>query len=162
MSVADYHLKIDGIEGESQDSKHANEIEVLSFSWGANQTGTFSSGSGGGAGKVQMHDFTFNKRIDKSSPKLVLACANGEHIGKAVLTCRKAGTEQQEFLKITFSDVLVSSYRTGGAGSNDPIPLDEISLNYSKIEFDYKTQDAKGNLGGSVMAGWDVKKNQKI
>jgi type VI protein secretion system component Hcp len=52
----------------------------------------------------------------------VLACAEGEHIKKAVLTCRKAGKEQQEFLKVTMSDVLVSSYQTSGSANGDEVP----------------------------------------
>ena len=32
--AVDYFLKIDGIDGESQDDKHKDWIEVLSFSWG--------------------------------------------------------------------------------------------------------------------------------
>ena len=38
--AVDYFLKIDGIEGESKDSKHAKEIDLLSWSWGASQTGS--------------------------------------------------------------------------------------------------------------------------
>src|SRR5512135_2455806 len=114
MALVDYFLKIDGIQGESQDKTHKNEIEIESFSWGANQTGTAAHGGGMGAGKVQMQDFNFVMRVNKSSPKLMLACANGEHIKNAVLVCRKAGKEQQEYLKITFTDILVSSYITNG------------------------------------------------
>ena len=87
----DCFLKLDGIEGESHDSKHKNEIDVQSWSWGQSQTGTHGSGGGGGAGKVSMQDFHFVMGVNKSSPKLMLACATGEHIKKAVLTCRKAG-----------------------------------------------------------------------
>ncbi|MGB7991069.1 MAG: type VI secretion system tube protein Hcp, partial [Candidatus Methylophosphatis roskildensis] len=32
--AVDFFLKIDGIEGESADSKHKKEIDVLSWSWG--------------------------------------------------------------------------------------------------------------------------------
>src|SRR5262249_20296840 len=100
MAAVDYFLKIDGIDGESQDHKHKGEIDLLSWSWGEHQSGTHGAGGGGGAGKVSMGDFHFVMHINKASPKLMLACADGEHIRKAVLTCRKAGTEQQEFLKI--------------------------------------------------------------
>src|SRR5690242_5574091 len=102
MAAVDYFLKVDGIEGESQDHKHKNEIELQSYSWGASQTGTFSTASGGGSGKVQMQDFRFVMKHSKASPKLMLACATGEHIKTALLVCRKAGTQQQEFLKIKF------------------------------------------------------------
>ena len=162
MAVVDYFLKLDGIDGESQDHKHKGEIDLESWSWGETQTGTHSAGGGGGAGKVSMQDFHFVMKVNKASPKLLLACATGEHIKKAVLVCRKAGKEQQEFLKIELSDLLVSSYQTGGAGSSNIVPLDQISLNYSKIEFEYKEQKPDGTLGGAVKAGYDVKQNKKV
>jgi type VI secretion system secreted protein Hcp len=162
MGAVDYFLKLDGIEGESHDSKHKNEIDVDSWSWGQNQTGTGHSGGGGGAGKVSMQDFHFVMKVQKASPKLALACANGEHIKNALLTCRKAGKEQQEFLKVKMTDVLVSSYQTGGSGHSDIVPTDQISLNFAKIEWEYKEQKPDGSLGASVKAGWDVKGNVKV
>jgi type VI secretion system secreted protein Hcp len=160
MAAVDYFLKIDGIEGESQDSKHKSEIEIQSFSFGATQTGSFAAGGGGGAGKVNMQDFHFTVPVNKASPKLMLACASGQHIKKAILTVRKAGKEQQEYLKYTFSDILVSSYQTGGGGG-DVMPVDQISLNFAKIEQEYKEQKADGTLAGSVKAGWDLKQNKE-
>jgi type VI secretion system secreted protein Hcp len=162
MAVVDYFLKIDGIEGESQDSKHAKEIELESWSWGETQTGTQSIGGGGGAGKVAMQDFNFTMRVNKASPKLMLACATGQHIPKVVLTCRKAGGEQQEYLMWTFSDVLISSYQSGGKIKDDVLPTDKISLNFAKIEVEYKEQKPDGTLGGAVKAGYDVKQNKSI
>ena len=161
MAATDYFLLIDGVPGESQDSKHKDEIELESWSWGETNAGSHSAGLGGGSGKVQMQDFHFAMKACKASPKLLLACANGQHIKKAVLTCRKAGKEQQEYLKITFADVLVSSYQTGGS-AGDVIPIDQISLNFSEIKYEYKEQKADGTLGGAVPAGWNLKKNEPV
>jgi type VI secretion system secreted protein Hcp len=158
MSQADYFLKIDGIEGESTDDKHKKEIELESWSFGETQAGTSSHGGGAGAGKVQMQDFHFTMRVNKASPKLFLACANGEHIKTAVLTCRKAGKDQQEYLKWTFSNVIVSSYQTGGSGGN-VVPVDQISLNFTKVETEYKAQKPDGTLEGPIKTGYDVKAN---
>ena len=162
MAAVDYFLKIEGIDGESHDSKHKNEIDVESWSWGETNSGTGHGGGGHGAGKVVMQDFHFVQKIHKGSPKLFLACANGEHIKKAVLVCRKAGKEQQEFLKITFSDVLVSSYQTGGSGHGDVVPTDQISLNYAKIEWEYKMQKQDGTLDSPIKAGYDIKINKAV
>ena len=157
--AVDYFLKIDGIEGESADSKHKNEIQLESWSWGSTQQGSFSHSGGGGAGKVAMQDFNFVMKVNKSSPKLFDACATGSHIPKAVLVCRKAGKEQQEFLTVVFKDILVSSYQTGGS-ANDVIPVDQISLNFADIEFDYKEQKADGTLGASVKKGYNLKEQK--
>ena len=157
MAAVDYFLKIDGIDGESQQDKHKNEIELDSWSFGETNAGTMARSGGGGAGKVSMQDFHFVMHVNKASPKLFLACATGEHIKSAKLTCRKAGKTQQEFLKVTFTDLLVSSYQTGGSGNADVLPTDQISLNFSKIEFDYAEQKADGSLGASVKTNYNLK-----
>jgi type VI secretion system secreted protein Hcp len=157
MAAVDYFLKVDGIQGESKADKHKNEIDIESFSWGATQSGTFAAGGGGGAGKVSMQDFHFTMGVNKASPALFLSCAQGDHIKNATLTCRKAGKEQQEFMKVTMSDVLVSSFQTGGSGGGDVVPTDQISLNFAKIEVEYKEQDATGKLTGSVKKWFDLK-----
>jgi type VI secretion system secreted protein Hcp len=162
MAQVDYFLKIDGIPGESMDTKHKDEIELQSHSWGASNTGSFASISGGGTGKVNMHDFSFTQSTQKSSPLLVKACATGQHIKKAVLTCRKAGggtNPGQEYLKITFGDVLVSSYNLAGS-HGDVVPSDAITLNFSTIEYSYCPQKQDGTLDGAIVAKGDLKQNQ--
>ena len=158
--MADYFLKIDGIEGESTDAKHAGWLDVDSWSWGENQPLQPATGSGAGAGKVHFQDFQFTSRVSKASPKLFLACASGQHLKEARLVGRKAGKDLQEFLTWTFSDVLVSSYQTGG--TEQALPMDSVSLNFSKVSVAYKAQKADGSLDTAVTAGWDIKTNKKV
>ncbi len=155
----DIYLKIEGIDGESKDAKHAKEIDIASWTFGVAQTGTFAGGGGGGAGKASFHDFQFVHQIDRASPRLILACASGEHIPKATLVLRKAGKEQQEYVKFTFSDVLVSSVQSGGG--NSELPMETVSINFSKFEAEYREQKADGTLDAPVKHGWDLKKNTK-
>lgn len=159
MAQVDYFLKIKDIEGESSDSKHKNEIDIESWSWGETNSGSHSYGGGGGAGKVSMQDFSFAMRVNKASPKLLLACASGQHIKEALLTCRKAGKEQQEYLKVKFTDLLVSSYQTGGS-NGDVVPIDQIGLNFAKIEYEYYPQKDDGTLGSKVPVHWNLKENK--
>ena len=159
MAAVDYFLKINGIPGESQDDKHSNEIEIESWSWGETNSGSHAGGGGGGAGKVSMHDFSFTMRVNKASPKLFLACATGQHVDEALLTCRKAGKGGQEYLKIKFTDLLVSSHQMGGS-AGDVVPLDQISFNFAKIEFSYAPQKKDGTLDSPVVHNYDQKKNK--
>jgi len=160
--AVDFFLKIDGIEGESQDSKHKNEFQLLSFEFGANQAHARDFvGGGHGAGKASFSDFTFVKQVDKGSPKLMGACATGHHIPKAVLVVRKAGKDQHEYLKVTFSDILVSHITAFGDGKS-PLPLDEIKLNFAKVEFEYKEQKSDGSLGGATKWGYDLKQQKAV
>src|SRR5262245_58405937 len=128
MAISDFFLKIDGIEGESADHKHKNEIDVRSFRWSEKQSSTHHSarGAGGlGTGKVEMSDISFSIITNRASPKLMLACATGQHIKEATLVCRKAGGDQQEYLKIKFGDLIISSFEvasdTSLAGAKDEI-----------------------------------------
>ncbi|HSC62409.1 MAG TPA: type VI secretion system tube protein Hcp [Caldimonas sp.] len=162
MAHVDYFLKIEGVDGESTDDKHKGEIELESWSFGGVNAGSFSSGGGGGTGKVALNDFHFVKKVDKASAKLFTSCCTGEHLKKATLVCRKAGKDQQEFLTIVLSPLLVSSFQTGGSAGSDVIPMDQVSLNYGKIEYKYKEQKPDGSLGGEVVGGWDVTTNKKV
>ncbi len=162
MAAVDYFLKLEGIQGESHDHKHKDEIDIQSWSWGESNSGTFESGGGGGAGKVSMQDFHFTMHSNKASPKLMLACATGEHIKTAQCTARKAGKQPMEYLIIKFTDLLVSSYQTGGSGSSNVLPVDQISMNFSKVEFKYTQQNADGTPGPNVSAGYDVKQNKAV
>jgi type VI secretion system secreted protein Hcp len=157
----DYFLKLDGIEGESTDAKHAGWIDVASWSWGENQPVQPAAGSGASVGKVHFQDFTFTSRVSKASPKLFLACASGQHLKQAQLVGRKAGKAQQDFLTWTFSDVLVTAYGTGGDEGSDAA-FDNVSLNFSKATIAYKAQKADGSLDAAVTAGWDAKSNKKL
>jgi len=159
MASVDYFLKLKDIEGESADGKHKNEIDIESWSWGENNAGSHAAGGGGGAGKVSMQDFNFTMRVNKASPKLLLACANGLHVKEGLLTCRKAGKDQQEYLKVKFTDLLVSSFQTGGS-SGDVVPVDQISLNFAKIEYEYYPQKEDGTLGAKVPVWWNLKENK--
>ena len=109
------------------------QIDVFSWSWGATQTFDSAVGGGAGAGKVQMQDFHFTKTVDKTSPVLFQACATGKHFPSATLTLRKAGKGQQEYMVVKFSDLLVSSYQTGGS-AGDTVPMESISFNFQSIE----------------------------
>ena len=94
MAAFDYFLKVDGIAGESTDSKHKGEIDVLSWSWGETQSGSAGGGGGGGAGKVQMQDLHVTSNMSKASPQLMLACASGQHIKSAILTGRRVARQR--------------------------------------------------------------------
>ena len=158
--MVDYFLKMDGVAGDSHDAHHRDEIEVLSFSWGESNLSAPSSGTGGGAGRVEMEDFHFTTLTGSASPKLMLLCANGRHVVSAVLVVRRPGPSLQEFLKLTFSDVTVSSYRIGG--STGDVPVDQVSLRFGKVQIDLKPLKATGALGAAIHGGWDVKLNKAI
>jgi type VI secretion system secreted protein Hcp len=161
MARSDYFLKIDGITGESQDDKYKGHIEIETFSWGVTNSGSASHGTGQGSGKVHVQDLHVTKLACKASPSLFQQCAQGKHIANAQLIVRKAGEEQQDYYIVKLKDVLISSFQDGGHGSGgNTIPTEQLSINFSHVEFDYKPQNARGQLEGAVTGKWDVKKNK--
>lgn len=166
MATTDIFLKIDGIPGESEDTKHAGEIDVLSWAWGATNSGSHQYGGGGGTGKVSFQDFHFTMKYNKASALLLLRCADGTHIPKAILYARKStGTVQggqKEFLEFHFDKLTISSYQSGGSGGGDPIPTDSISFAFEKVKMVYRPQKSDGSLGPEIEKGYDVKKNVAV
>ena len=148
-------LKIDGIAGESTDDRHAQWIDLLTFTWGVSAEGTVLAGGGAGAGKVKPQDVSFVKFVDKASPALLQSCLAGKHFPKAELAVVRAGGKGQQFLTITLSDVLVSSYRIGGSEGDDQPPTDQFTLDFRRIAYAYQPQKADGSLGSAVDATWD-------
>jgi type VI secretion system secreted protein Hcp len=142
----DFFLKLQGIDGESTDDRHKGTIEIMSFSWGMSQQGSTNGGGGGGAGKVVFQDLHMSTKVSKASPKLMLACATGQHIPEVVFFVHRPGGDTQDYIKVTLEDVLVSSYQTSGS-AGDSIPTDQFSLNFGKIVFEYTAQDSSKTSG---------------
>jgi type VI secretion system secreted protein Hcp len=122
------------------------------------QSGTTHMGSGGGAGKVNVQDLSFTKYVDKSTPDLLLACANGKHFNKATLIIRKAGENPVEYLTITMEDVMITSVSTGGSGGEDRL-TENVILNFAKVKVDYIEQTDTGAGSGSQSMTWDIPAN---
>ena len=158
--AVDIFAKIGDIKGESLDSKHKDEVEVLSWSWGVhNEAGSSVGGSGAGSGKASFSDFNFMHHVDKASPNLLRACATGEHLKEATITARKAGKGQQEFLIIKMNDVIVTS--VGMVGSEDTAATAEsVALRFGKVDLEYKPQKADGSLDAGVHFKYDIKANK--
>ncbi|BEP46991.1 MULTISPECIES: Hcp family type VI secretion system effector [Variovorax] len=159
--AADMFLKLEGVDGESKDDSHKKEIDVLSWSWGASQSGTGHVGGGSGAGKVSVQDLSVTKYVDSSSHLLLLDCCNGQHIKKGTLVVRKAGATPLEYIKLTMEDIIVSNIHTGGSGGEDRL-TETITLNFSKFKYEYTPQKADGSGDGTKETGWDIAANKKV
>jgi len=157
----DMFLKLDPIKGESLDSKHKDQIDIQSYSFGASQGGGWHSGTGGGKGKVDIQDMHFTHYVDAASSALVQASTQGLHIDKAVFVVRKAGGKDAlEYLKLTREEVLVSSVQCS-SHSGDERLMESFSLNFRKITYEYNTQTEKGGKGSGTPVTYDVAANSE-
>jgi len=158
--ATDIFAKLGDIKGESQDAKHKDEIEVLSFSWGVSSSESMSMGAGAGAGKATFKDLTIVHVVDKASPLLLKACATGTHLKDATITHRKAGKGQQEFLVIKMNDIIITSVSHGG--SADQSSAETVSLAFAKVDFEYFPQKADGSLDAAVAFKYDLKADKIV
>jgi type VI secretion system secreted protein Hcp len=152
---ADIFLSVKGaksgvIKGESQDQQHAKEIDVVSWSWGMESKS--SLGGGTARGKAVIRDLKIVKRVDSASTPLMSALRSNEMITKAVLTQRKAGKTQLEFLKITIEQGRVTSLTIEAGEEEDPTEIFEsVSFSFNKITVEYTPQGKDGQAQGSML-----------
>ena len=156
--ASDIFAKIGDIKGESLDSKHKDEIEVLSWSWGLSNAAGGGGGGGGGAGKASFHDLSFTHKIDKASPLLMKACATGAHLKEATITHRKAGKGQNEFLIFKMNDLVVTGVTTGDAEGGQ---FETVSLTFAKVDVEYRPQKADGSLDAGIHFKYDIKAHKE-
>jgi len=156
--ASDIFAKIGDIKGESQDDKHKDEIEVLSWSWGMTHAAKLTTGSGGGAGKASFHDLSFTHKVDKASPVLMKGCATGQHLKEATITRRKAGKGQQEFLVIKMSDVIITAVTDADSEESN---LETVSLAFAKVDLEYRPQKADGSLDAGIHFKYDIKAHKE-
>jgi type VI secretion system secreted protein Hcp len=157
MSV-DIFAKIGDIKGESTDSKHKDEVEVLSYSWGVTNPGQLGTGGGGGAGRATFQDLSIVHKIDKASPRLLQACATGQHLKEATITFRKAGQKQQDFLIIKMNDVIITGVLQSALSSE--AGSETVNLEFAKVDWEFKPQKADGSLDAGIHFKFDIKANK--
>ncbi|WP_456310616.1 Hcp family type VI secretion system effector [Serratia proteamaculans] len=155
----DMFIKIDGIDGESPDAIHKNEIQVLKWRWDVSQHSNMHSGSGGGSGKATVSDFCFEHYTDKASPNLLNYCLTGKHIKNIQFVIRKAGGNPLEYLLIKFTDVIITLVDMVGSVEDESRPRETVKFSFSKMTQDYIMQNAEGQKSGVISATYDVKAN---
>ncbi|MGB6690040.1 MAG: type VI secretion system tube protein Hcp [Terracidiphilus sp.] len=154
--AVDYFLTLDGIQGESEDEKHKNDIQILSWSWGGSQTSSVAGTGGSGAGKVSLSDFSVMTYFDKSTPKFFKSICAGTHIKTGEMNAIKSGSDGKPYLKVDFKELFVTSLQISGSSE---IPSVSISFSYNEIKIDYSTQNEQGNVTSTGPVTMNTKTN---
>lgn len=162
MSV-DMFIKLgDDIKGSTKDKAQSNNCDVLAYSWGMSQSGSFHTGGGGGAGKVNIQDLSFTKYQDDASTAIMMHCCTGKHIPKVTMLIRRAGgaigKPGEKEVEITMSKVIITSVSTGGSGGEDRF-TENITLNFAEIKFENFKQDDKGITKTAGNLNWNIAEN---
>ena len=156
----DAFLKLDGIQGESQKDNHKQEIDLMSFSWGASNSSSVGTGTGASTGKVSVSDFSIMKTTDSSSPPLFQKCCDGTVIATGVVTLqRQTNQGAQAYLVYNFTNVYVTSIQWSGSGGSGDSPMESVSFCFEKGTVDYTPVDDNGTPGTAIHGGWNVGAN---
>lgn len=157
----DIFLKIDGIDGESQDAQHKDTIQVNNWNWTIHQESTMHMGNGNGSGKATVEDLTIEHFVDRASPNLMKYCLTGKHIPEVKLIVRKSGGSPLEYLKITMNDVVITRVQPNGSKDDNVGSKETVSFSFNKVTQEYVVQNPQGGAGGSVTAAFDIKANKE-
>ena len=160
----DAFLKVEGVDGESNYSKHPKWIEICRQPFVQPPSSTVSSAGGAGAGRVTMQDFSIVKHIDSATPKLAEACCTGKHFPSAIIEICRAGGDKLNYMEYKMTEVMVSRAASvaprRGATRCHSKRLPSTSASCSGL---YVPQDRATGAGkGSISAGWDFETNQKV
>lgn len=148
------------IKGESQDDRHKDEIDVLSWSWGMSQSGTAGHAGGGSEGRVRFHEFSFTHHVDAASPLLMRACATGELVTDATITVRRPGEGRQEYLTIAMKDLLVTSVSAGISAQGDAT-IESVVLSFAKVDLEYRPQKPDGTQDVGIHFSYDLQAHKE-
>lgn len=154
------------VAGESTDKVYsANKaFELYSFSWGASNPATITSGGGGtGGGRVSISSFNVMKKSDNASGDLFYTCCNGGHFGKATVVLRKAGGTKDAtgtvYLTYTFKEVFVDSIQWSGSSGGDDVPAESVSFSFGACKIEYWPQKKTGGQGTVNEKMWSITQN---
>ena len=156
------YIKIGDISGESKDQSHKDWIDVLSFDMGVSRPiGPGGAGGGRAGGQAaERSDLVLTKYIDKSSPKLALACCEGAHVPEVTLELiNTGGGNRAPYMVYKLHNVLVSSYSVSGDTSGNTPPTEQITLNYESIEWTYVEFDGANRPKQEHVSFWDFVRN---
>jgi type VI secretion system secreted protein Hcp len=162
----DAYFKLDGVEGQAEDSKHEKWIQLLSYNHSVNNetTGLQSAGGAHMGGRVQHKDIVLSKQIDGTSPMLMLACCQGKSHPTAVIELVRSGASGNDavpYQKIELTDVVIKSVSPTGADGAS-FPTETVSLTYATIKWTVTKTGKDGKPAGEIVSGWDLKKNTKL
>ncbi|MFZ4408571.1 MAG: Hcp family type VI secretion system effector [Paracraurococcus sp.] len=151
------------ITGESTDSSHSGEIQVLSWSHSFNQptSPTRSSAGGGTVEQANHSDFSFTKYTDSATDDLLKICWSGQQIQKGTFTAYRSDGNNNpvKYLEIIMEFIIVSNVSLSG-GTGD-IPTETIALSYGKVTYNYIPQkEADGTGDGVQPVSHDLQKQE--
>lgn len=155
----DFFLKLEGIDGQSDDKGHPKWIEVMSFAHGSMQNISVQRGVDV-AGRGQFLPFTFTHAVDKATPKLQQFCMSGQKIAKAEFAyCRAIAGVQTAVYEVKLENVKVAKAEVHTISSSEDAllqqPVETVELIAGKISWKVTPIKADNTKDGAIEAAFD-------
>lgn len=151
LAASPTFLMLDGIPGESSDARHRGWIGVTSFSEAVSKAAPDAASQW-----PVFAPLSFTKSLDKSSPPLMLACANGRKIKNGVLEVVRPGPTGLRFLQVKLTNVTVGSFSQNGSSASGAVPAESISLGFETVEWIYTEIDSRGRAIKDIACSWEL------
>lgn len=157
------YLQIDGIDGESKDSKHGKWIDVIYFRHASAQS--IQTGSPDAAGRGIFEPFVFRHYVDKATPNIQKACMEGRYIKRAQIDCCCSVAGRQEVVytvylegvKIVKAEVEVEELPDG-----DSCLVETVYMLVNKQTWTESATGMDNALGGKTESSFDQSKKASM
>jgi type VI secretion system secreted protein Hcp len=152
------YIKLPDIDGEVEEQGHEKWIEVDSVSLPIFRSITQGAkGAQRRSGETSLGDFVVVKEWDSSSTKLAQAVANGVHMDEVVVHLTSTINDKNVTnMEIKLSDVIMTGYSFMGTATQQPVPTEQITMNYTEIEWNYTKFDRMGAEAGNFPARYST------
>ena len=90
--------------------------------------------------RPSSQDLSFVPPVDSSSPMLALLLITGTRLPKVIIQIARSA-EEPPYITFTLENALVTSSRPGGNTRSGEEALEEVSIGYSAITYQYQDPD---------------------
>ena len=143
-----YFLALDGLKGDSLNSKYKGWFEVSSFDIDL---------AGAGASTAAFSPLTLTLDSNSGLAPLLALAATGERLSGATLVGVTDGAGQAKVYQLDLADVLVTNVEHHADSATEAGPT--LTLDYSKIELETFTPDGTGGAVPEGQFGFDLTAN---
>jgi type VI secretion system secreted protein Hcp len=155
------YVKIDGVEGDVTAAGHEGWINCDSMSWGVSR----AIGNPTGSAKERestapmVQDVSLSKAMDSATPLLFQEACVGKSKPVEIHLVQTGADQLDSYMEYKLTNALVSSYSLSSGGDR---PMENFSLNFTKIESKYTPFDDEHNAGSPMSAGYDMAAGKKV
>lgn len=154
-AAVDIFLKLEGINGESRNDIHKDEIDVLAWSWAIGADVQISA-AGLNASAPAIYPISITKYTDVASPKLMEQTLSGKLIPTAILYVNSTdGSKNTDYVEMSLTNVFITEVSTAVTTGSERL-TENVSLAFETICFKYFEIDQAGGTASTPETCYSV------